>query len=386
MSLCRSGHKTSARQSGARDSSRRQSNLHLVAVKWLTAFLDIPEPCFEQDCRFWETVTRTRRSAPRGRRAEFTTFVPDVGDAYFRAQRIDTALGGIHLDVHVDDPHALAEAAVRLGGSVAQPPGEVTVLRSPAGLQFCAVAWHGEQRRPPPLMWAAGHRSLLDQVCLDIPPRAFGAECTFWAAMTGWELHAGSRQEFSYLARPAGMPLRLLLQRLGDDRTDFVRAHLDIATSDAAGELRRHQDLGATIERSMPAWTTLRDPAGVAYCITLRDPGHRYPSHPYSVGQLSADSVGAGCAPAPSVPARPARRRFPRTWLPSTGHGGGRRRLRRSAPGADPATPRSFRTRQLSTTAGGANSDHASAATGARSPARSTIGALEVRATPSAVE
>lgn len=241
-------------------------------MRWLTAFLDVPEPKFERDCGFWEAVTHTRRSARRGRRDEFTTLVPDVGDAYLRTQHIETATGRIHLDVHVDDPLALAETVVRLGGSVAQPPPEVTVLRSPAGMRFCAVTWHGEQRRPPPVTWPGGHRSLLDQICLDIPPQAFADECTFWAALTDWELRAGSRQEFAYLARPAGMPLRLLLQRLDDDRTDSARAHLDLATSDVAAELRRHEVLGATIERSMPDWTTLRDPVGMAYCITRRDP------------------------------------------------------------------------------------------------------------------
>jgi hypothetical protein len=88
------------------------------------------------------------------------------------------------------------------------------------------------------VMWPGGHRSLLDQICLDIPPQVFADECTFWAALTDWELRAGSRQEFAYLARPAGMPLRLLLQRLDDDRTDSARAHLDLATSDVAAELR----------------------------------------------------------------------------------------------------------------------------------------------------
>ena len=56
--------------------------------------------------------------------------------------------------------------------------------------------------------------SLVDQVCIDIPPARYDEECAFWAEATGWELRAGSRPEFRFLVRPEAMPLRILLQRL----------------------------------------------------------------------------------------------------------------------------------------------------------------------------
>jgi len=48
-------------------------------------------------------------------------------------------------------------------------------------------------------------------IFLDIPPAAFERECSFWAALTGWDLRSGSRPAFAYLDRPAEMPVRLLL-------------------------------------------------------------------------------------------------------------------------------------------------------------------------------
>ena len=74
-------------------------------------------------------------------------------------------------------------------------------------------------------------------------------------------------------ADPRGpRPLDVLLQRL--DRTDGpVSAHLDLGTPD-----RRGRD-AAPRPRSGPQswpeeefWTVLADPAGLAYCITDRDP------------------------------------------------------------------------------------------------------------------
>jgi predicted enzyme related to lactoylglutathione lyase len=123
---------------------------------------------------------------------------------------------------------------------------------------------------------------LVDQACIDIPPEIFGAEAGFWSALTGWERRPGSRPEFEYLVRPAGIPLRLLLQRLDkgglDDEGGIgdpggrCRAHLDIACDDLAAERARHEALGAEVVRTIANWTTLRDPANREYCITRRDP------------------------------------------------------------------------------------------------------------------
>jgi hypothetical protein len=240
-----------------------------VPIRWLTALLDVPTDRFESDRRFWEAVTATKTTLEMG--GEFTTLVPDLGDAYLRMQPVTATPGGCHLDVHSDDPAGLAETVVGLGGRVERQEPEVSVLRSPAGLRFRVVAWHGEQRRSLPQSWPEGHCSLVDQLCIDVPSDAFGAECDFWAELTGW-VHRAGLPGFRYLPRPDGMPLRLLLQRLDDPQAGSGRSHLDLACSDVAAECRRHEALGATVAYEGRVWTTLCDPAGIVYCITRRDP------------------------------------------------------------------------------------------------------------------
>jgi hypothetical protein len=67
------------------------------------------------------------------------------------------------------------------------------------------------------------------------------------------------------------MPLRLLLQRR-DDSDGPARAHLDLACDDVDVLVGRHVELGATTIERFERWTSMADPAGLAYCITSRDP------------------------------------------------------------------------------------------------------------------
>ncbi|AGZ42556.1 VOC family protein [Actinoplanes friuliensis] len=230
-------------------------------MKWITGFLDTPSRVAEP---FWEAITGAGLSPRRGPGGEFATLLPDDGDAYLRVQVVGDGPPRSHLDLHVEDVPAQARRVSALGATVVLDDGELVVLRSPAGLVFCLVPWHGEQVRP------AGGRSLVDQMCLDLPHAVFDAEADFWSAVTGFERRPGSLPEFDFLVRPDGMPLRLLLQRVGGDEAGM---HLDLACDDRPAEVARHVELGATVVRSEPRWTTLRDPAGRVYCITDRPVG-----------------------------------------------------------------------------------------------------------------
>jgi hypothetical protein len=229
-----------------------------MRVRWVTGFLDTPSRVAEP---FWQAVTGSQLSPRRGPGGAFATLVPAGGDAYLRVQDVGDGPARSHLDLHVEDVAAQAARAVALGAAVVLDDGDLVVLRSPAGLLFCLVAWHGEAVRP------AGGRSLVDQMCLDVPVAAFDAEADFWAALTGWPRRAGSLPEFDFLVRPDGMPLRLLLQRVGGTAAGM---HVDLACTDRAAEVAWHQQLGAEVAAGYERWTTLRDPAGRAYCITDR--------------------------------------------------------------------------------------------------------------------
>ncbi len=222
-----------------------------MSLTWITAFLDFPAEEFEPAVAFWREVTGYDLSNPRGDTGEFATLLPATGGAFLRVQRVDDGPSGVHLDLH----------------SAGQ---DFEVRRSAGGLPFCLVSG-AESDRPPPSTWPGGNRSLVDQVCLDIPPEVYDDECDFWASVTGWELLQGGRPEFRRLRKPTGQPLNLLLQRL-DASGGPVRAHLDLATDDREAEVRRHEALGALVATVHSGWTVMQPPAGPVYCITGRVP------------------------------------------------------------------------------------------------------------------
>lgn len=146
-------------------------------------------------------------------------------------------------------------------------------MSSPAGLAFCVVPHQGERQRPGPTTLDGGVSYSVDQVCIDTAHDRFDEEAEFWAALTGWELKPGALPEFSYLVRPSGGPVRLLLQRLGIEDVGPTRAHLDLACGDQIdAAVLAHEELGASVVQAHRWWTTMRDPTGLAYCLTRRDP------------------------------------------------------------------------------------------------------------------
>src|SRR5579875_101141 len=245
-----------------------------MAIRWTTAILDYPAEEFDRGSAFWQAVTASGISGPAGERAEFVTLLPADGDPFLCARRLHGGAPGCHLDVHADDVPACAAQAEHLGATVIGEPGGYVVLRSPGGLRFCITGHDGERKRPAPVSWPGGQDSLVDQLSVDVSPGCYGRECEFWYGLTGWPQFPGSRPEFIFLGRPAGMPLRLLLQRLDAPHAGLTRctAHLDLACDNVPAETARHQALGASLVRVVTDWTTLRDPAGLQYCITRRNP------------------------------------------------------------------------------------------------------------------
>lgn len=234
----------------------------------MSAFIDVPAPDFETSVSFWSAVSGSSPSARRGADEEFLTLVPPVGDDHLRMQRVGDASPRIHFDLHVPDPRAAADTAVSLGAVEVVDDGYV-VMRSPGGLTFCFVS-HPAASPAPPASWPGGGRSIIDQVCLDIPRAIFDAEASFWESVLEWPQTGSSYAEFERLVRPDGQALRVLLQRVGSDGP--VRAHLDLACSMRERELLRHVGLGARVVDDRDVWTVMADPAGMAYCLTDRSP------------------------------------------------------------------------------------------------------------------
>ncbi|QIS13765.1 VOC family protein [Nocardia arthritidis] len=238
-------------------------------IRWLWAFLDRPADRFDEALDFWTTVTHTRLSPRRGAHDQFVTLLPESGDAYVKAQAVGDR-GGVHLDFGVADARAAADHAERLGAKVvAEEPGLV-VLTSPQGLAFCMHGGGDGHEIPAPVAAPDGTRGKLDQVCIDIGPTGFDDEARFWADLTGWRLEPATEPEFLRLTPRSPQPLRILLQRIGEDRRSS--AHIDIACTDIAAQAAWHESLGAQRVQQGAHWMVMADPTGAPYCLTGRDP------------------------------------------------------------------------------------------------------------------
>ncbi len=236
-----------------------------MTIRWMYLFLDTPAPQAAESWAFWGDVTSSTLSPVRGEHGQFATLLPRSGHPWLKVQAVDDGPGGVHLDLDTADRAVLVERALELGATVQATYHDVVVLRSPAGIVFCAtVGEGGEVDRDVD--------SIADQACLDIPRSQFEAEVAFWRDLTSWTAsEIRDDDEFVSLGRPEEMPVRILLQRR-DDETP-ASAHVDFATRDRAAETARHVRAGAEVVATYPQWTVMRDPVGRVYCLTDRDPG-----------------------------------------------------------------------------------------------------------------
>jgi hypothetical protein len=244
-----------------------------LGLRWTSMFADVPAGAFGRALTFWEQVTGASAGDPAGDQDEFVPLVPRDGDRYLWLQRVGRDSGGWHLDLHVTDLQAAVRWAKGRGARIRGESADLVTLESPGGQPFCLVPESSAARhRPAPADWAGAHRSMLDQLCMDIPADRFDAECAFWSELTGWSRDPGDLAEFVRLQVPPRFPLRILLQRLGGDDAGGIRAHADLSADERAPEVVRHAALGGQVVRVAEHWTTLRDPAGLLYCVTDRHP------------------------------------------------------------------------------------------------------------------
>ena len=264
-----------------------------VRVTSLHAFVDVPSGVADHSAAFWGAVTGWPAGPPWRDHPELRSLLPPRGTAWLHVQEVDDA-PRVHIDLEVpcgDAAHDVADQEVErlrsLGATFVRSTDDWVTLASPGGLPFCvpgcetAAGARAGASWPEPTTWRDGHRSRVRQICVDIPAGRWEAETTFWTAATRWRPEQtgrgpgeSGRPEFSWLRPPAG-PQQVLLQRM-DEPSGVVRAHLDVATDDVAAEVRRVRDLGAgqhaADTRHDGRWVVLRDPAGLAFCITPQRP------------------------------------------------------------------------------------------------------------------
>jgi hypothetical protein len=176
----------------------------MTGVQWLTAILDTSEERAVEAESFWSSVTGQPLSPRRGNRKEFALLLPADGDAFLRVQTVvQSSPGGMHLDLHTEDVEVLATKAEALGATASYHESGYVVGGSPGGMTFCLLGPSGN-RRPAAPHWPGG-RSAVDQICLDIPPDRFDAECAFWADLTGWSLRRSDIHARAGMSAQSGM-------------------------------------------------------------------------------------------------------------------------------------------------------------------------------------
>ena len=239
-------------------------------VRWLTAFFDFPSADFGPEVTFWRAISGSTVSPPRGDAKQFATLEPFHGDPYLRVQRVDDGPGGMHLDLHVDDPEAGAVEAEALGAirETTADDGVIT-LRSPVGGVFCLVPWTGEEVRARPIRWPGGAISIIDQLRFQVPSGSFAAEVDFWSVLTGkGHIDTDGRDEVALNDSPR-LSLQVVILRTDEDEAS---AHTALAANNVEDEVERHEDWGATVVARDGDTVRMADPAGRLYCITHRNP------------------------------------------------------------------------------------------------------------------
>lgn len=107
------------------------------------------------------------------------------------------------------------------------------------------------------------HKSRLGTVIIDCETDNLEREARFWSAALGGE--AVSPQPGGRYIDVQGNPAdpHVILQRVEHPS----RIHIDIETDDIEAEVRRLEDLGATVVEKMERWTVMEAPSKHRFCI-----------------------------------------------------------------------------------------------------------------------
>jgi hypothetical protein len=114
------------------------------------------------------------------------------------------------------------------------------------------------------------HYSRLCMAVIDVPEPDHDGELAFWRGAIGQPMKRLEAHPEYHGAQLHGQQAWLLIQRLGDGPP---RIHLDFHTDDLDAEVVRLEALGAQRVQRLPNWWTMKDPAGLPFCIVLDPPG-----------------------------------------------------------------------------------------------------------------
>ena len=108
------------------------------------------------------------------------------------------------------------------------------------------------------------HRSRLGNVVIDCQTSDLKKEAEFWSKALGFPLpeQIDTSSGFIQLQTPPG-DVRVIVQRVGHES----RAHLDVETDSIEKEIRRLEDIGATVASWHEGWVVMQAPSGHKFCV-----------------------------------------------------------------------------------------------------------------------
>jgi hypothetical protein len=90
----------------------------------------------------------------------------------------------------------------------------------------------------------------------------------FWAAALGGELDEDSTSAKAYVEAPGWGGPSLWFQRVPEDKTTKLRMHFDLRAPDGVpAEVKRLEQLGATVAHDQGELVVMRDPEGNEFCV-----------------------------------------------------------------------------------------------------------------------
>ena len=116
------------------------------------------------------------------------------------------------------------------------------------------------------------HHSRLCAVIVDCKTDDIDEAARFWGAALGRPVdmnHAGSRGNYRMLET---LPDELIVEMQKVEHES--RVHIDIETDDIPAEVKRLEELGATVVAELPRWVVMQAPSGQRFCVVrVQRPG-----------------------------------------------------------------------------------------------------------------
>lgn len=100
--------------------------------------IDVPPADHDRELAFWSAATG-QPLAQFDSHPEYHGAALPGQEFWLLVQRLDEGPGGVHIDIHTDDPAAEIARLEKLGAELVRQAHSWWIMRDPAGLLFCVI-------------------------------------------------------------------------------------------------------------------------------------------------------------------------------------------------------------------------------------------------------